>query len=83
MTSVEHRLERTILELVRARGPEKSICPSEAARAVGDDGWRDLMEPARAVARDLAARGLVVVTAGGEVLSPAGEWHGPIRIRLP
>ncbi|ANZ43477.1 S-adenosylmethionine tRNA ribosyltransferase [Lentzea guizhouensis] len=78
---MEQRLERVILELADARGPAKSICPSEAARAVDADGWRDLMDQARAVARDLAVRGRVVVTSGGQELSPAGEWRGPIRIR--
>ncbi|MCR3750384.1 DUF3253 domain-containing protein [Lentzea californiensis] len=83
MSTVEQRLERAVLDLVEARGPGKSICPSEAARAVGEDGWRDLMEPARAVARELAAQGRVVVTSGDRVLSPSDEWHGPIRIRHP
>ncbi|MFD9700996.1 DUF3253 domain-containing protein [Lentzea sp. NPDC059081] len=80
MSTVEDRLEHTILDLTAARGPAKSICPSEAARAVGDDGWRDLMEPARAIARELAKQGRVVVTSRGEVLSPDEEWRGPIRI---
>lgn len=83
MSTVPQRLEQAVLELLEARGPAKSICPSEAARAVGDDGWRDLMEPAREVARELAAQGRVVVTQGDEVLSPAEEWHGPVRIRCP
>lgn len=83
MSTVEQRLERAVLDLLEARGPAKSICPSEAARAVGGDGWRDLMEPARAVARELAAQGRVVVTSGDQVLSPSGQWHGPVRIRQP
>lgn len=83
MSTVAHRLEQVILELLQARGPGKSICPSEAARAVGDDGWRDLMEPARAVARELAVQGRIVVTQGNRVLSPVEEWHGPVRIRCP
>ncbi|WP_329791192.1 DUF3253 domain-containing protein [Lentzea sp. DG1S-22] len=81
MSRVEQRLERVILDLAGARGPAKSICPSEAARAVGGEGWRELMDPARAVARRLAARGRVVVTSRGQELSPAEEWRGPIRIR--
>ncbi|MFD5829798.1 DUF3253 domain-containing protein [Lentzea sp. NPDC060358] len=80
MSAGEDRLEHTILELAAARGPAKSLCPSEAARAVGGEHWRDLMGPARAIARDLARRGRVVVTSRGEVLSPDEEWRGPIRI---
>ncbi|GAC1549258.1 MAG: hypothetical protein NVS2B9_15910 [Myxococcales bacterium] len=45
--SLDAALEETIRTLLDARRPEASICPSEAARAVGGDAWRDLMEPAR------------------------------------
>lgn len=75
------RLRETILELSRERGPDKTICPSDAARAVGGDDWRDLMEDARAVARDLARNGDVEITQKGEVLDPDATWRGPIRIR--
>ncbi|WP_090047755.1 DUF3253 domain-containing protein [Lentzea fradiae] len=77
---MQRRLERAILALAAERGPDKTICPSEAAREVGGDGWRDLMGPARSAARELARRGRVVVTSRGEVLSPEEEWRGPVRI---
>ena len=82
MTTTDERLERTILDLTGARGPDRSICPSDAARAVGGDDWRDLMARTRAVARDLARRGRVEVTSRGRVLSPDDTWHGPVRIRV-
>ena len=31
------------------------MCPSEVARALRPDGWRELMEPVRAAAASLAA----------------------------
>jgi hypothetical protein len=77
----EQRLRTAILDLTRGRGPAKSICPSDAARAVGGDDWRDLMEQARAVARDLARTGDVEITQGGDVVDPDATWRGPIRIR--
>ncbi len=80
MDPVEQRLERTILSLLEARARTSTICPSDAARAVDADGWRDLMEPARAAARRLVDRGEVVVTQGGTVVDPATA-RGPIRIR--
>ena len=73
-------LERTVLDLLAARAPGATICPSEAARALGGDDWRALMEPARAAARRLVASGDVEITQGGEVVDPAGV-RGPIRIR--
>jgi hypothetical protein len=69
-----------MLELARERGPDKTICPSDAARAVDSENWRDLMSDAREVARELAKAGDVVVTQKGEVLDPDATWRGPIRI---
>jgi len=74
-------LRATILELARARAPAKTICPSDAARAVGGERWRDLMDDARAAARDLARSGDVEITQRGKVLDPDATWRGPIRIR--
>ncbi|MCW2511501.1 MAG: hypothetical protein JWR11_543 [Mycobacterium sp.] len=79
---MNERLRASILELARERGPSKSICPSDAARAVGGEGWRDLMDQARDTARELARSGDVVVTQRGETLDPDAEWHGPVRIRI-
>lgn len=77
----DERLRAAILELARARGPAKTICPSDAARAVGGAEWRDLMEPARNVARELARAGDVEILQRGDVLDPEATWRGPIRIR--
>ncbi len=50
MDDVGARLERAIDELLDRRSADSSICPSEAARAVDPQGWRDLMPDARAAA---------------------------------
>ena len=73
-------LEQSVLELLDARARGATICPSEAARAVGGDDWRPLMEPARAAARRLVARGQVEITQGGRVVD-GSTTKGPIRIR--
>lgn len=73
-------LEEAILALLAARPREASICPSEAARAVDPAAWEGLMEPARAAARRLVARGEVEITQGGRVVDPS-RARGPIRIR--
>jgi hypothetical protein len=78
---VDAKLERTILDLLERRAPTATICPSDAARAVGtEDSWRDLMDPARAAAGRLVANGQVEITQGGEVVDLATA-RGPIRIR--
>jgi Protein of unknown function (DUF3253) len=79
-TPPDTELERTILALLAARGAGKTICPSDAARAVGADDWRPLMEPARAAARRLVAAGEVEITQRGTVVDPSTA-RGPIRIR--
>ena len=79
---MNQRLRAAILDLARERGPDKTICPSDAARAIGGDDWRDLMDDARDVARELAREGDVEITQKGEVLDPDAAWRGPIRIRI-
>jgi hypothetical protein len=79
---VDAHLERAIGALLDQRRPEASICPSEAARAVGAEGWRELMPAARAAAGRLAAAGEAEVTQGGEVVDVA-TVRGPVRIRRP
>ncbi|MEO3758584.1 DUF3253 domain-containing protein [Mycobacterium sp. B14F4] len=78
---MNQQLRDKFLELSRERGPDKSICPSDAARAVGGEDWRGLMDDAREIARDLARRGDVEITQNGEVLDADATWRGPIRIR--
>ena len=80
--SVDRELERAILSLLSDRSRGATICPSEAARTVGGDDWRLLMEPSRAAARRLHGEGRAVVTQGGRPVDPSTA-KGPIRIRLP
>lgn len=77
---IGRQLEATILDLLAARAATSTICPSDAARAVGDENWRGLMEPARRAARRLVEAGEVEITQGGSVVDPATA-KGPIRIR--
>ena len=82
MDDVDRVLERTIGELLDQRRPDTTICPSEAARAVDPDGWRELMPAARAAAGRLVAAGRAEVTQRGEVVDVATA-RGPVRIRRP
>lgn len=75
----DERIERSLAELLDRRAP-RTVCPSEVARAVGGEEWRDLMEPVREVAWRLAAAGELEVTQGGEPVERASV-RGPIRLR--
>ena len=82
VTTEDAALEATILDLLAKRAANATICPSDAARAVGDDDWRDLMPAARAAAGRLAAAGEVEVTQKGVVVDVATA-RGPVRVRRP
>ena len=77
------RIEREVREMVEARGPDKTICPSEVARALaGDDAFRPLMPHVREAAAALAERGEISVTQLGEPVD-ARTARGPIRLGSP
>lgn len=78
---VDRDLEQAIRDLLVARNRNATICPSEAARVVGGDDWRPLMEPARRAARRLVARGELEIVQGGRAVDPSTA-RGPIRLRL-
>ena len=77
----DYALEQAIVGLLSARGRDKSICPSEAARVVAADNWQALMQPARSAARRLVAAGKIVITQGGTIVD-GSTAKGPIRLRL-
>ena len=68
-----------ILALLAARRPDRTICPSEAARAIGGAAWRDAMPASHAAARSLVEEGLVELRQGGEPREP-GTIIGAYRI---
>lgn len=80
----ETAIAAAILETVRARGPGRTACPSEVARALDPeaDAWRDLMPAVRRVAGALVREGRLVVTRRGEPVDPEAGG-GPIRLGLP
>lgn len=79
---VDRQFEASLELLLDGRSASASVCPSEAARAVGADDWSELIEPARMAARRLVATGRAEVTHGGQVIDPS-RFRGPIRVRRP
>ena len=76
----EADLEQAILTLLSRRERTATICPSEVARQLGGETWRELMGPVRAAAGRLVAAGQVEITQGGAVVD-LETVTGPIRIR--
>lgn len=74
-------IEQCILDMASARGADKTICPSEVARALFPADWRSHMEEVRAAAFGLQAENKVLVTQKGEPVTE-GNLKGPVRIRI-
>jgi len=79
---LDRAIEARLVELLDARAPGATLCPSEVARSLRDEGWRELMEPVRRAGRRLAARGELVFTQQGRLVDPATA-RGPVRLRRP
>jgi hypothetical protein len=81
-TETRDRARDAILGLLAERDFDKSICPSEAARALAGEGdFRPFMDPVREAAARLADAGRIEVTQKGEQVR-IGEVRGPIRLGL-
>jgi len=76
------KISSKIEELLSERGEGKSICPSEVARALGGDTWREVMDAVREVAATRAESGDLKVTRKGRTVD-ARNRGGPIRLSRP
>lgn len=77
-------IEAMILRLCAERGPGKSICPSEVARAIAgpdETRWRLLMHPVRELALGLARDGRIQVLRKGRPIAPE-QARGVIRFAI-
>ena len=83
MAVTEPEIEAELRRQLEARGPEKTICPSEVARALGktEEEWRPLMQPVRDVAAKLADAGELEFSQRGKRISPR-DFRGAVRLRL-
>ena len=75
------QIEAALLAIISLCGPASSACPSEVARALSPNDWRVLMPRVREVAVQLAERGLLDISQGGQSVLLDGPWKGPIRLR--
>jgi Protein of unknown function (DUF3253) len=78
-------IEAALLRLVAERGPDKTVDPTEAARALGGshpDQWGPLMQPIRRVAVALAEQGRLVILRKGKPVDPR-DFKGVYRLIAP
>ncbi|MGI9129858.1 MAG: DUF3253 domain-containing protein [Roseomonas sp.] len=69
-----------LLRIAAERGPEKSLCPTDVARAVSTENWRPLLGAVRKVAADLARQGKIEILRKGKPINP-DDMRGVIRLR--
>lgn len=70
----------TIITLLIARGPDKTICPSEVLpNELKQD--KIMMEEVRRCAINLALENIIDITQSGKVVDPT-SFKGPIRLKL-
>jgi uncharacterized protein DUF3253 len=77
-------IETALLALAAARGPDRSIDPSEVARTLaGDDpnAWGRLMGAVRRAAVRLMKEGRVTILRKGKPVDP-DDFRGVYRIRI-
>jgi hypothetical protein len=75
-------IKEELMKLIRERGADKSICPSEVARSLRETNWRALMDTIRDVTADLQTKDRVRVTQGNRRNVDPRHAEGPIRIHL-
>ena len=85
-------IAQRIFELLEARGPGKSICPTDAAQALQaaygkpsapKDAWRRYLAPVRQQALHLARQGRLLILRKGKPVDPHKPVKGVIRLALP
>ncbi|WP_010231595.1 DUF3253 domain-containing protein [Gillisia marina] len=70
------------LKFANERASDKTYCPSEVARELFPNEWRDKMDLVRIVADDLVKSGHLLVLQKGEIkLELPSKLVGPIRLR--
>ncbi|MFA0962209.1 DUF3253 domain-containing protein [Roseivirga sp. BDSF3-8] len=74
------KIRAAIRTMAVARGDDSTFCPSEVARALSPQDWRELMPAVRQEAFILEAEGKLQVWQKGKQVDPA-QASGPIRLR--
>jgi len=75
----DETVENAILSLVERRGAGKSICPTDAARALDAENWRARLNAVRNGAIRLALAGKVDILRKGKPVDPT-DFKGVYRI---
>ena len=81
--TAKNPVREAILTLAVARGVGKTLCPTEAARAVSEEKWRAVLSDVRAEAVRLMKSGEVSIYRKGRPVEDPDSFKGVYRIGLP
>lgn len=82
----EDLIAETILRLLEARGPGKTVCPSEVAREIGGsqpEVWSPMMQPVRRIAVRMTKAGQIAILRKGKPVADVDDFRGIYRLALP
>jgi hypothetical protein len=82
----EDLIAETILRLLEARGPGKTVCPSEVARDIGGsqpEVWSPMMQPVRRIAVRMTKAGQIAILRKGKPVEDVDDFRGIYRLALP
>ncbi|MEH3112343.1 DUF3253 domain-containing protein [Pedobacter terrae] len=78
----KQKIAEQILHMASQRGADKSTCPSEIARMLFPDHWREHMSNVMEVAIGLYIEGKISITQQGKAVD-VEKIKGPVRIKQP
>lgn len=82
MQTKNQLIRSRLLEFARKRGENKTFCPSEIARSIDQENWRELMHSVRLEGKKMVSENLLICTQKGKPMDPLLA-KGPIRFGLP
>ncbi|MEC5156283.1 DUF3253 domain-containing protein [Chryseobacterium sp. MP_3.2] len=75
-------IKNSHLKFAEERGSDKTYCPSEVARKLFPDNWREMMEMVREIGDELVREGQLEILQKGVVHERVSTGlKGPIRFR--
>jgi len=77
---MDQNLANALDDLLRERGPGKTICPSEIARRIDPSNWKSQMAAVHDIVTERALTGDISVLQKGEVVDPK-KRRGVYRIQ--
>ncbi len=82
-TKLFSKIKESHVRFATLRGVDKTYCPSEVARQLFPEDWRNKMDAVRKVADTLVQSGQLITTQKNQKINCLpSEANGPIRLKL-